>query len=97
MSTFEEFIQWLLPLLPPVTGGLWRLLLLDGFGPHTMSPTALGALAAARISVVVIPPHTSHVLQLPVSFAGVVSVGTYAACTGRCHFWTVEKRVSSSC
>jgi DDE superfamily endonuclease len=65
-ATFEEYVTWVIPQLPSVAPGLWRLLVLDGYGPHCISPKALASLLQANIYAVIIPSHSSHLLQLQV-------------------------------
>lgn len=42
---------------------LWSLLVVDGFGSHTMTPEALQVFRDARVLVITLPSHTSSALQ----------------------------------
>ena len=43
---------------------LWKLLILDGYGSHTMEPEALQLLLDHKIHAITIPAHTSSHLQV---------------------------------
>ena len=62
--------------------GRWRILVVDGYGSHTMVPTVLQKLLDRKIICVSMPSHTSHELQpldvtcfRPTSISGLC--GTY--------------------
>lgn len=92
-ATFEQFVTWAIARLPAVQPGLWRLWVMDGYGPHCVSPIALEALRAAQIFAVIIPSHSSHLLQLQVTLS-VSQCFTWVA--GRGDFWSTEAGISSA-
>lgn len=69
---FFAGIKFLVNQLPTVEADpRWRLLVLDGYGPHTMMPEVLDYLFEHRIHSVCLPSHTSQILQpLDVSCLG---------------------------
>ena len=62
---FEAYIDFLLDEskegIP--NDGRWRILVVDGYGSHTMVPTVLQKLLDRKIICVSMPSHTSHELQ----------------------------------
>ena len=64
-EAFETYIDF---LLDESKGGIpndgrWRILIVDGYGSHTMVPSVLAKLTERKIWMVTMPSHTSHALQ----------------------------------
>ena len=62
---FESYIDF---LLDSTNGGIpndgvWRILVVDGYGSHTMVPSVLQKLRNRNIVCLSMPSHTSHALQ----------------------------------
>ena len=62
---FEKYIDF---LLDESKGGIpndgrWRILIVDGYGSHTMVPSVLQKLSDRKIWMITMPSHTSHALQ----------------------------------
>lgn len=60
---FEEYIKFLVSQLPPEDTERWKLLVLDGYGPHTMVPSVVDLLHEHSFHAVCMPSHTSQILQ----------------------------------
>ena len=62
---FESYIDFLLDStkggIP--NDGVWRILVVDGYGSHTMVPSVLQKLRNRNIVCLSMPSHTSHALQ----------------------------------
>jgi len=65
----QEFVPWLVARLKQrrIQRGLpdsyWFLLIMDGYGAHTMTPAALRAMWHASVYAICFPSHTSTELQ----------------------------------
>ena len=64
-EAFEQYIDF---LLDSDKGGIpsdatWRILVVDGYGSHTMVPSVLQKLWDRKIMCLSMPSHTSHALQ----------------------------------
>ena len=64
-EAFEMYIDF---LLDEAKGGVpndgrWRIMIVDGYGSHTMVPSALRKLRDRKIWVITMLSHTSHELQ----------------------------------
>ena len=62
---FEKYVDF---LLDESKGGIpndgwWRVLVVDGYGSHTLVPTVLKKFKDRRILMITMPSHTSHELQ----------------------------------
>ncbi len=63
-ETFDQYIDFFLKHTEEErSNGQWVLLLMDGYGPHTMNPQVLQKMADNRVHAVCLPSHTSHLLQ----------------------------------
>ena len=63
-ASFEKYINFLIDQLPPKeVDPRWRLLIFDGYGPHTMVYSTVKLLHDNRIHAVCMPSHTSQILQ----------------------------------
>ena len=60
-EAFEKYIKFLVAQIPK--DGRWRLLVLDGYGSHTMVPSVLDFLVANKIHAICMPSHSSEFLQ----------------------------------
>ena len=66
-DTWVDFAEWMVDIVNSEhneTPELWKLLILDGYGSHTMQPDALQLFLGNRIHVMTIPAHTSSHLQI---------------------------------
>ena len=62
---FEKYVDF---LLDESKGGIpndgrWRILVVDGYGSHTLVPSVLKKFKDRRILMITMPSHTSHELQ----------------------------------
>ena len=64
-EAFEQYVDFLLDSsndgIP--NDGKWRILIVDGYGSHTMVPSVLQKLLNRNIICISMPSHTSHALQ----------------------------------
>ena len=64
-EAFELYVDFLLDAqhggIPD--DGRWRILIVDGYGSHTMVPSVLEKLRRRNVICVSMPSHTSHALQ----------------------------------
>ena len=60
-EAFDKYIKFLVAQIPK--DGKWRLLILDGYGSHTMVPSVLDYLVANQIHAICMPSHSSEFLQ----------------------------------
>ena len=56
-TAFEKYIKFLVEEIPK--DGKWRLLIMDGYGSHTMVPSVLDYLVDHKIHAICMPSHTS--------------------------------------
>jgi hypothetical protein len=95
--TFTAYVRFLVAKLPAVANGLWRVLILDGFGPHCLCEEALRVLTDNRFIVVCLPSHTSHWLQLHVRRCCIsLFIFIFFLMAGRCHLWNFEAVVPAA-
>lgn len=64
-EAFEKYIDF---LLDESKGGIpddgrWRVIVVDGYGSHTLVPSTLQKLLNRDIYMITMPSHTSHMLQ----------------------------------
>ena len=63
-ETFDLYVDFFLKQTEQErSDGQWVLLLMDGYGPHTMNPQILKKMADNRVHALCLPSHTSHLLQ----------------------------------
>ena len=60
-AAFKEFVLFLLDQIPD--DGKARLLIMDGYGSHTMCPSILNLFKERNVHCVCMPSHTSQALQ----------------------------------
>ena len=60
-EAFDKYIKFLVAQIPK--DGKWRLLILNGYGSHTMVPSVLDYLVANQIHAICMPSHSSEFLQ----------------------------------
>ena len=60
-AAFEKYIKFLVSQIPK--DGRWRLLIMDGYGSHTMVPSVLDYLFENKIHAICMPSHSSEFLQ----------------------------------